>query len=175
MSTETADPLPSPPAHLAQNTNIQATLQAIRGFVKVSTPFNVDRFEALLSSHPNQPFVGSVIRGLREGFWPFEEGEWSDDMNELVNNFASENEDLVAIRAFRDKELAHDRWSLPLPSNTLLPGMKMSPMFVVWQKEKARVITDHSASGLNNGIPRSEARVKYDDMHPFGQVLFNAR
>ena len=48
----------------------------------------------------------------------------------------------------------------------------MSPMFVAWQKNKPRVITDHSASGLNDGIPRSEARVKYDDMHPFGQALY---
>jgi len=48
-------------------------------------------------------------------------------------------------------------------------------MFVVWQKDKARVITDHSASGLNDGIPRTEARVKYDDMRSFGQVLHNAR
>jgi hypothetical protein len=43
-------------------------------------------------------------------------------------------------------------------------------MFVVWQ-EKPRVVTDHSASGLNDGIPRSEAKVQYDDMHPFGRTL----
>jgi hypothetical protein len=50
--------------------------------------------------------------------------------------------------------------------------MKMSPMFVAWQKNKPRVITDHSASGLNDGIPRAEGQVKYDDMHPFGQTLY---
>lgn len=49
----------------------------------------------------------------------------------------------------------------------------MSPMFVVWQKSKALLITNsHSASGIN--IPRSEARVRYDDMHPFGQILYQA-
>ncbi|KIL54302.1 hypothetical protein M378DRAFT_92832, partial [Amanita muscaria Koide BX008] len=37
--------------------------------------------------------------------------------------------------------------------------------------EKPRVVTDHSASGLNDGIPRSEAKVQYDDMHPFGRTL----
>lgn len=48
-------------------------------------------------------------------------------------------------------------------------------MFVVWQKSKARLITNsHSASGTNDGIPRSEARVRYDDMHPFSQILYQA-
>jgi hypothetical protein len=37
------------------------------------------------------------------------------------------------------------------------------------------VVTDHSASGLNGGVPRGEASVKYDDMHPFGQVLHDAK
>ncbi|KAF8230611.1 hypothetical protein L208DRAFT_1474753, partial [Tricholoma matsutake] len=53
--------------------------------------------------------------------------------------------------------------------------MKISPMFVVWHNQKPCVVTDHSASGLNNGIPRSEAKVRYDDMHPFGQTLHDAR
>ena len=51
-------------------------------------------------------------------------------------------------------------------------GMKMLPMFVAWQKNKPRVITDHAALGLNDGIPRAEGQVKYDDMHPFGQMLY---
>jgi hypothetical protein len=53
--------------------------------------------------------------------------------------------------------------------------MKMSPMFVVWQNGKPRVVTDHSASGLNEGIPREEASVKYDDMRSFGQTLHDAK
>ena len=46
---------------------------------RITTPINVDCFQSLLSSHPNQPFVLSVCRGLREGFWPFANthyGEW---------------------------------------------------------------------------------------------------
>ena len=48
-------------------------------------------------------------------------------------------------------------------------------MFVVWQKEKPRVITDHKSSGLNDGIPKAEGHVRYDDMHDFGQALHKAR
>ena len=53
--------------------------------------------------------------------------------------------------------------------------MKLSPIFVAWQKGKARIITDHTAFGLNDHIPRSEAKVRYDDMHSFGQAIFNAK
>ena len=143
--------------------------------VKVNTLFNVDKFEALLEDHPNQPFVQSVMQGLREGFWLFDEGDWKNEQNELSDNFASLPEDLAAIRSFRDKELQADRWTSPLPISTLLPGIKFSPMFVVWQHDKPRVVTDHSSSGLNNGIPRSEGHVLYDDMHSFGQALREAR
>ena len=37
------------------------------------------------------------------------------------------------------------------------------------------MITDHSASGLNNHNPRAEAKVQYDDMRSFGQVIFDAK
>jgi hypothetical protein len=116
--------------------------------------------------------VKSVIRGLREGFWPFDEGDWKVEESEIIKNYADDDLDIETMRGFRDGEVEAGRWSMPLPSPDLLPGMKMSPMFVAWQKNKARVITDHSASGVNDGIPRTEARVKYDDMHLFGQALY---
>jgi len=172
QSTDTASPLPSPPSHLVNDPIIQKTLDSLHGYVKVDTPFDVGKLETLLYDHPNQLFVKSVIRGLREGFWPFDEGDWKLEEREIVKNFTDDETDLEAIRAFRDRELAAGRWSSPLPSSDLLPGMKSSPMFVAWQKNKPRIITDHSASGLNDGIPKAEGRVKYDDMHPFGQALY---
>ena len=47
-------------------------------------------------------------------------------------------------------------------------------MFVVWQNEKPHVITDHTYLGINNSIPQSEAKVKYDNMQTFSQNLHNA-
>ena len=147
----------------------------MRDYIRVETPFNVDRFEAMLYDHPNRPFVQSVMSGLREGFWPFDEGNWKDDHEDVIKNYLTKEEDLEAIRAFRDDEIQARRWSDPLPIRTLLPGMKSSPIFVVWQRGKARVVTDHTASGLNSHIPRSEAKVHYDDMRTFGQAIFNAK
>ncbi len=60
----------------------------------------------------------------------------------------------------------------PRIKDAITKNSRMSPMFVAWQKDKPQVITDHSASGLNDGILRTEARVKYDDMHLFGQTLY---
>ena len=175
LYTETAPPFYPPPIHLIEHPDIQSSLDAMKDAIKVDTPFNIDKFEALLEDHPNQPFVRSVMQGLREGFWPFDEGDWKNDQNDLSDNFATLPEDLAAIRSFRDKELQADRWSSPLPISALLPGMKFSPMFVVWQHNKPRVVTDHSSSGLNSGIPKSEGHVSYDDMHSFGYALREAR
>ncbi|KAF8801619.1 hypothetical protein BYT27DRAFT_7013337, partial [Phlegmacium glaucopus] len=164
-------PLASPPPHLLDDPDIQSTLHALHDFIRVETPFNVDRFESMLHDHPNQPFVKSVMNSLRYGFWPFDEGNWEDDRDDTIQNYATEQTDIEAIRSFRDDEIRAHRWSEPLKSNTLLPGMKISPIFVIWQKGKARVVTDHTASGLNDCIPRSEAKVRYDDMRTFGQVI----
>jgi hypothetical protein len=175
LYTETAPLLPSPPASLVNDPVLTQTIQSLGSAIKVDTPFNVDKFESLLVDHPNQPFVKSVTRGLREGFWPFDKSEWKVELEEITENYKMDDKDQDALRAFRNREMLADRWSGPLPDTELLPGMKVSPMFVVWQNEKPHVVTDHSASGLNNGIPRTEASVKYDDMRTFGQSLHDAK
>ena len=48
-------------------------------------------------------------------------------------------------------------------------------MFIIWQNKKPWVVTDCSYSGINNGIPQADVKVKYDDMHTFGQTLHNAQ
>lgn len=173
-ATEYAEPLPSPPDSLLNDPEIQSTLEYLNPYIKVETPFNVDHFENLLADHPNQPFVKSVMKGLREGFWPFDEGEWDLHSKDFRQNYSAEDQDLAAIRAFRDKEVGLNRWSTPLPDLSMKPGMKISPLFVVWQHEKPRIITDHAGSGLNDGIPREEAHVQYDDMRTFSQALYDA-
>ncbi|THU88651.1 hypothetical protein K435DRAFT_604037, partial [Dendrothele bispora CBS 962.96] len=61
-------PLPSPPKSLLVDPTIQSTLHALKDYIKVDTPFDVNRLERLLFTHPNRPFVDSVLRSLREGF-----------------------------------------------------------------------------------------------------------
>jgi len=40
---------------------------------KIVMPIKVDVFRTLLMTHPNQPFIESICKGLTEGFWP-----WAD-------------------------------------------------------------------------------------------------
>ena len=174
LYTESAPPLPSPPSHLLQDQKIQVSLLAMKDHIKVETPFNVNKLESMLTDHPNQPFVQSVMTGLREGFWPLNDGEWKVELKEVIDNYSTDEGDLDTICNFRDKGRSAGHWSDELSDSELLPGMKMSPMFVVWQNGKAHVVTDHSGSGINDGIPKSKAKVPYDDMHPFGQSLHDA-
>ena len=115
----------------------------MKDFIKVRTPFNINKFESLLKDHPNQPFVKSVMTGLREGFWLFHKGEWEELHDDCKENFLSEEKDLEAHRVFQDKEIDNLHWSPPLPITVLPPGMSLSPMFIVWQHEKPHVVTNH--------------------------------
>ena len=147
LDTETAEPFISPPSHLLNDISIQWFLSQLDDYVNIDTPFNVDKLELFLGDHLNQPFVRSIMKSLRERFWPFDEGAW-DDYSEELSNYSSEELDLSAIRAFWDKECKARHWSPQLPFQHLLPGMKSSPMFIVLQKLKPQVITDHARSGL---------------------------
>ena len=65
LYSERAPPLPTIPQHLVDDPVIQAALIEAHGHIKVDTPFNVDRIQNMLSDHPNQPFVHSVMQGPR--------------------------------------------------------------------------------------------------------------
>jgi hypothetical protein len=104
-ATKFADPLPSPPEALLNNHEIQHTLWYLEPYIEIPTPFNIDRFENLLLDHPNQPFIASVMRGLREGFWPFDKGEWDLDEKDFLCNYSSKELDLEAIHTFHDREV----------------------------------------------------------------------
>ncbi|KIK61529.1 hypothetical protein GYMLUDRAFT_243231 [Collybiopsis luxurians FD-317 M1] len=85
------------------------------------------------------------MRSLCEGFWPFY-AKWKEECNQRMDNYVTELEDIAVLRAHRDQEIAANHWSEPLPADfTLLP--------------------DQTHSGLNDGIPHAEGKVKYDDMH----------
>jgi hypothetical protein len=97
---------------------------------------------------------------------------WKLELEEVVENYATEKEDLDMIEVFKDRECAAGCWSSEV--SHLLPGAKLSLLFVVWQNRKPQVMNDHALLGLNNGIPQEEANVRYNDMHSFRQSLNNA-
>ena len=171
LYTETVPLLLTPPQHLLDNLKIQEVLHSLSDAIKVKTPFNVNKFELLLTDHPNQPFVKSVMKGLHEGFWPFDKGEWKVELEEVIPSYDCDPNDAEAICAYCDWEITAGCWSASLENTDLLPRIKVSPMFVVWQNEKPCVVTDHSHSRINDNIPCSETKVKYNDMRTFSQML----
>jgi hypothetical protein len=67
LYSEHASPLPIIPQHLIDDSVIKAALVEAHDHIKVDTPFNVNCIQNMLSDHPNQPLIHSVMRGLREG------------------------------------------------------------------------------------------------------------
>ena len=92
--------MPSPPQHLLDDPVIQESIQSLGDKIRVDTPFDVDKFELLLTDHPSQPFVQSVMKGLCEGFWPCDEGDWKVKLEEVIPEYESSPKDAEAIRAF---------------------------------------------------------------------------
>ena len=58
--TEYAEPLQSPPASKYNNLEALNTIHSHPELFQITTPININHFQSLLSSHPNQPFVKSV-------------------------------------------------------------------------------------------------------------------
>jgi hypothetical protein len=146
--TEYAEPLPSPPPNEFLNLEATSTIHDHPELFVVSTPIDVDRFEALLTSHPNQPFVQSVCRGLREGFWPFADthyGEWPTTWDNSHRPPKSDAE-AAFISSQINTEISAGRYS-PAFGPELLPGMYSMPIHAIPKPgtDKHRLVTDHSA------------------------------
>ncbi|KAF7374421.1 DNA/RNA polymerase [Mycena sanguinolenta] len=119
LGTETDPPLPGVPLEVFDNKALINTVIQNPRLFNISTPINIDLFERLLASHPNQPLVASFCKGLREGFWP-----WSRPVSEhpvtLDNSkIARSTKEQEFLEKTRDEEIAAGRFSAAFPA--LLP------------------------------------------------------
>jgi hypothetical protein len=183
LSTETAAPLPSPPKNELQNKVARKTIAKYPWLFKIVTPINVDRFEKYLKKqpkkHPNPRFVNSVLRGLREGFWPYADTSDPDlPRTPKVSRQPRHSQDKAAfIRQQCDEEVKLGRWSKAFTK--LLPGMFSSPIGAIPKKTPGefRLIVDHSRGHppLNSFIPKSQHKVNLDNLHDLGTSLVAVR
>ncbi|KAI0039985.1 hypothetical protein FA95DRAFT_1684034, partial [Auriscalpium vulgare] len=180
-ATETADPIPGPPLSARSDPVALSTLRDHPSLFQIVTPINVDRFEALLTSHPNRPFVESVLRGLREGFWPFAEGD--PDAYPEVRDFPERHlspEDLEFAEAQCLEEERLERFSPPFgsPGGRLFPGMCNVPVHAVPKKSgKLRLVVDHSAGEFspNSHINHDDVHVRLDTVQHLAHNLIAVR
>ena len=172
-------PVPAPPPEEHENVLACETLRAYPHLFGITTPIHVDRFRNLLTTHPNQPFVASVVRGLEEGFWP-----WASTVDSgrptIVNNSkrtVTDETHLAFMREQRDLEIELGRFSPSFAS--LQPGMTCVPLWVIPKRDSdnLRLIVDHSAGNFspNMYIPGNEGRVHLDSLHQLGTALIKVR
>ncbi|PIL32090.1 hypothetical protein GSI_06795 [Ganoderma sinense ZZ0214-1] len=154
-------PLPDVPSSILLDPVINQTLTRRPDLFKIITPINIEIFESLLHDHPNPAFVRSVVKGLREGFWPFADGRpleypetWDETRPPLLDERAQQ-----FLRDQRDEEIALDRYSHSFGPD-LLPGMYSMPIHVVPKphSDKLRLINNLSAGKYSlNGMIRPES------------------
>ena len=179
--TEVARPLASVPAVEYSNTLACDTINRHPGLFTVDTPINVDEFEGLLSNHPNPLFVNSVLKGLRDGFWPWADthlGEYPDTLDESMADPKDERA-FEFICTQRDKEIEAGRFSQSFGED-LLPGMYSMPIHVVPKPHSTdfRLVTNHSAGvySLNSMIKREDiCGYPLDNMTHLGEMLLKKK
>lgn len=144
---------------------------------KVTCLIDVDAFERLLTDHPNQPFVQSVLAGLREGFWPFADTTlegypktWDGSSRPPKTD---KERDFMASQV--ETEIAAGRFS-PSFGADLLPGMYSPPVHAVPKPDSdtLRLVVDHSSGeyNLNSMITREDVSgVHLDGIHTLGASI----
>ena len=179
--SETARPLPRPPAEEVLNPVAFKTITDNADLFQVHTPIKVDIFEALLKNHPNQPFVKSVCAGLRDGFWP-----WADTLRGDLPITHDESRptpsdarqaDFIRDQCLKEQHKGYFSRSF---GTDLLPGMYSMPIHAVPKpnSEDLRLVTDHSAGpfSLNGMIDHSQVTgFPLDNMRHLGEMLLDVR
>ena len=146
--TETARPLQGPSP--SEFTNVLAchTIDKHPDLFKIVTPINVSKLRELTASHPNRPFVESVLNGLSVGFWP-----WA---NTTLDSYPITHDESRPLRLSSEKEeflqsqIQHERDMGRISSSfgrDLLPGMYCMPTYVVPKPRASgwRLVNDFSA------------------------------
>jgi hypothetical protein len=179
--SESLRPLPSVPDDELQNNIVTKTISDNEHLFRIVTPINIDRLAALLVNHPNPPFVTSVLRGLREGFWP-----WADTQHEIypvTKDYFKPREYEEHIKQFlreqRDEEIRLNRFSESFGPD-LLPGMYAMPIHVIPKPctVNFRLITNLSAGDFapNTMIEKSNvSNLPLDTISDLGAALIAFR
>ncbi|KAL7412727.1 hypothetical protein BDY24DRAFT_327737, partial [Mrakia frigida] len=153
-------PFPRPPPTIVSNPTLTNTITTNPHLFVVDSAVNVDRLAILLKDHPNRPLVESILLGFREGSWPLHDGDLTH-LRTIPQTHSQKDSKLIETHV--QEERSREHWSAPF--STLLPGMHVSPRFVIPPRtvdSSPRIICDQSADALNSGITREAVKVAYD-------------
>ncbi|KAK4697601.1 hypothetical protein P7C70_g8184, partial [Phenoliferia sp. Uapishka_3] len=166
-----AAPFPTVPSSVTSDAVINYTLALRPDLFKVTTPLKVDRLERLLQNHPNRPLVDSAMLGLREGFWPGHDGDFTeaDKLSGPAENLDDKALDFLTDYAAED----HKKGYLSDSFKTLYPGMHISKTHVTVPANgigRMRGVVDLTGSGLNGGVSKEISKVTYDAQQVLGTL-----
>ncbi|KAG0151075.1 hypothetical protein CROQUDRAFT_11862, partial [Cronartium quercuum f. sp. fusiforme G11] len=165
-----AVPLQSPPP-LCDDKTADYAIRSFLHLFKIVCPINVDKLKLLLKDHPHQPFVNSVLNGLRNGFWPMSEIPANNVVINVNHPICNQHPDLLC--AARDEEVAAERYSSGFQK--LTPGMIISPLLLVVKKgmSKMHVCTNMSygKASLNNLVIKDKIRVIFNSLISFAPYM----
>jgi hypothetical protein len=179
--SEYLSPLPGVPEEELENEVVTRTIADYPQLFQIITPINIDRFESLLTNHPNPAYVQSVLRGLREGFWPWANTNFRG--YPLTQDYYQQRSFEPHIIQFlcrqRDDEIRLGRFSQSF-GRDLLPGMYAMPLHVIPKPNSTnfRLITDLSAGTYapNTMIQKSDvANLPMDSISELGAALIQFR
>lgn len=171
---EVDPPVPHPSEKEYKNMDAMKTITAHPHLFKITMPIKVDKLEKCLETHPNQEFMQSVMRALREGFWPWADTSPAEDFPVTWDNSGccprSEMEQKF-ILSYRDKEIAAGCFS-ELFGSELLPGMYSTPVHAIPrpQLDDLRIVSNMSAGTYapNRMINHADiAGSRLDGLHMF--------
>jgi hypothetical protein len=175
--TISANTLPRPSSDEWQNASALRMVAQRPDLFQIISPIDVSALERLTVTHPNRPFVESVIEGIKDGFWPWasttKEGyPLTHDESKLVH-LTEEKEKFISEQVKHEQDLG--RMSLPFGKD-LLPGMYCMPNYVVPKPHSAgwRLVNDLSAGLFSlNSMVEHEFITGYplDNLTHFGELL----
>jgi len=161
-----ASPLPPPPQQVLLDARSRQTLLDYPDqFQYGPALLKEDALATALKDHPNHPWVDSILRSVKEGFWPVNSGEAPrlPSAADRARWSPSKEEDRVVVEEQVLSDIANGWTSEGLDSP--IDGVVYSPMFVVRRAgDKPRVVNDQSASGLNSNTKKEEAPTTYDTL-----------
>ena len=175
--TATARPLPRPPLSEFDNLLALNTIAERSDLFKIVSPVKVEELERLTMTHPNRPFVESIIEGVRNGFWP-----WASTNKEgypLTHDeskpiwLSDEKEEFLLNQIKHEQEL--ERMS-EVFGGGLLPGMYCMPHYIVPKPHGGgwRLVNDLSAGSfsLNSMVDRQFITgFPLDNLSHLGEML----
>lgn len=176
--SEEVAPLSRAP-NLEQDHPVSVTINSYPDLFQIITPVDIELFHCSLLTHPNEPFVELVCRGLEEGFWPWAKVDipgypsTNDQAQSPTRNIDKAN----FLCSQRDLEICKNCFSMAFQGDLML-GMYCMPIFAIPKECPGdfRLITHQSFGqySLNSMTPAHEWAFPMDNMTCLGYQLLQA-